>query len=277
MGTLQRGSPPALAAFRSEVTDLRKFVALNYIAVIKACKKRNRHLLAASGSHSFIPLRAVDLLSQQYFFTSGKLASLATQAELMSQVSCPSYPVLVAFPFPPRRPTLSHMYTNSAYLVCPSLGRGVAKVHMWHQQLLYLMTLGLASLFQPCYLIMSGKFSISLSLLRWSFTRAAIHHMLGHVSIADLWGVGVGVSAAEHSWPCRRRPAGRIWLPHLPGSAASTCRAHLRTSLLLGLPGCPLRNCPARYKPDLPSSHQLHCDAAHLVHFFFPRMARWTS
>ncbi len=94
MGTLQRGSPAALAAFRSEVTDLRKFVALNYIAVIKACKKRNRHLLAtASGSHSFIPLRAVDLLSQQYFFTSGKLASLATQAELMSQVSCPSYPL----------------------------------------------------------------------------------------------------------------------------------------------------------------------------------------
>lgn len=32
------------AQFRSEVNDLRKFVVLNYIAVIKAFKKRNRHL-----------------------------------------------------------------------------------------------------------------------------------------------------------------------------------------------------------------------------------------
>ena len=32
------------AQFRAEVTDLRKFVVLNYIAVIKAVKKRNRHL-----------------------------------------------------------------------------------------------------------------------------------------------------------------------------------------------------------------------------------------
>ena len=32
------------AQLRSEVTDLRKFVVLNYIAVIKAFKKRNRHL-----------------------------------------------------------------------------------------------------------------------------------------------------------------------------------------------------------------------------------------
>ena len=34
----------ALPALRAEVTDLRKFVVLNYVAVIKAVKKRNRHL-----------------------------------------------------------------------------------------------------------------------------------------------------------------------------------------------------------------------------------------
>ena len=37
-------SPAKLASLRSELTDLRKFVVLNYIAVIKAVKKRNRHL-----------------------------------------------------------------------------------------------------------------------------------------------------------------------------------------------------------------------------------------
>ena len=37
--------------FRSEVTDLRKFVVLNYIAVIKAFKKRNRHLQVTHALH----------------------------------------------------------------------------------------------------------------------------------------------------------------------------------------------------------------------------------
>lgn len=40
----QQDGQSSLAQFRSEVTDLRKFVVLNYIAVIKAFKKRNRHL-----------------------------------------------------------------------------------------------------------------------------------------------------------------------------------------------------------------------------------------
>lgn len=34
----------SLSHFRSEISDLNKFAVLNYIAVIKACKKRNRHL-----------------------------------------------------------------------------------------------------------------------------------------------------------------------------------------------------------------------------------------
>ncbi len=44
LADLQQGGQTSFAQFRSEVTDLRKFVVLNYIAVIKAFKKRNRHL-----------------------------------------------------------------------------------------------------------------------------------------------------------------------------------------------------------------------------------------
>ena len=42
----------ALHALRSELTDVRKFAVLNYIAVIKAVKKRNRHLGARLGASS---------------------------------------------------------------------------------------------------------------------------------------------------------------------------------------------------------------------------------
>ena len=33
-----------VASLRAELGDLRRYVALNYIAVVKAAKKRNRHL-----------------------------------------------------------------------------------------------------------------------------------------------------------------------------------------------------------------------------------------
>lgn len=38
-----------LASFRQEVQDLKKYVVLNYVAVIKAIKKRNRHLKVGVG------------------------------------------------------------------------------------------------------------------------------------------------------------------------------------------------------------------------------------
>lgn len=44
MQDLAQCSPAKLSQLRAELTDLRKFVVLNYIAVIKAAKKRNRHL-----------------------------------------------------------------------------------------------------------------------------------------------------------------------------------------------------------------------------------------
>ena len=74
-----------LHQLRADITDLRKFAVLNYVAVIKAVKKRNRHLGAKVGG-AFVQMRAVDVLSQQYFYTSPKLARLATRAEIMSQV-----------------------------------------------------------------------------------------------------------------------------------------------------------------------------------------------
>ena len=74
-----------LATFRAEVLELRKYAVLNSTAAIKAVKKRNRHLRASLGS-SGQAIRATDLLSQQHFFTSTKLAALSTQAEILAQV-----------------------------------------------------------------------------------------------------------------------------------------------------------------------------------------------
>jgi len=59
---------------------------LNYIAVIKSCKKRNRQLAEGLAPTPVPPTRAVELLSQQYFFTSPKLAALTTEAEIISKV-----------------------------------------------------------------------------------------------------------------------------------------------------------------------------------------------
>ena len=52
----------------------------------QAVKKRNRHLGAAVGSRAARPLRALDLLSAQHFYTSPRLAALATQGDILSQV-----------------------------------------------------------------------------------------------------------------------------------------------------------------------------------------------
>ena len=54
--------------------------------VFQAVKKRNRHLGAAVGSRAARPLRALDLLSAQHFYTSPRLAALATQGDILSQV-----------------------------------------------------------------------------------------------------------------------------------------------------------------------------------------------
>ena len=98
MRSLQPGQPGKLAAFSTELNDLRKYAVLNYVACIKAVKKRNRHLRAAVGEAAAgPPMRAIDLLSQQYFFTSPKLAALSTRAEVLSQarqMRCALHPAL---------------------------------------------------------------------------------------------------------------------------------------------------------------------------------------
>jgi len=45
-----------------------------------------QHAQAACKDSTAVAVDAVDLLSQQYFFTSTKLASLATEAEIMTKV-----------------------------------------------------------------------------------------------------------------------------------------------------------------------------------------------
>ncbi|KIZ04779.1 hypothetical protein MNEG_3173 [Monoraphidium neglectum] len=97
----------ALAQVRSDISALIKFVALNYLAVVKAIKKRNRHFKSHFGEASqqlqwqrlqqgaggqqqqepagFDPLHPLDLLSQEVFFTSNRLAGLATRAEVLSR------------------------------------------------------------------------------------------------------------------------------------------------------------------------------------------------
>lgn len=86
MRNLQGRDAAVLAAFRAEVLELRKYAVLNSTAVVKAVKKRNRHLQhAVSGARL---LRATELLSQQHFFTSPKLAALSTHAEVLAKVPC---------------------------------------------------------------------------------------------------------------------------------------------------------------------------------------------
>jgi hypothetical protein len=98
---------------RSDINALIKFVALNYLAVVKAIKKRNRHFKAHFGEQrpagaqqqqqqrhvfggwqqgqqqqqaaGFDALHPLDLLSQEVFFTSNRLAGLATRAEVLSR------------------------------------------------------------------------------------------------------------------------------------------------------------------------------------------------
>lgn len=81
--SVQAAVQPILTSLDAHFTVL---LQLNYIAVIKSCKKRNRQLATGLSTVVVPPLRAVELLSQQYFFTSSKLASLSTEAEILFKV-----------------------------------------------------------------------------------------------------------------------------------------------------------------------------------------------
>ncbi|KAJ9513226.1 hypothetical protein QJQ45_029513 [Haematococcus lacustris] len=85
LASLRKDHSQELEELRSDVQELIKFVALNYLAVVKAIKKRNRHLKESFGAEASTSLHALDLLIGEVFFTSPRLASLATEAEVLSQ------------------------------------------------------------------------------------------------------------------------------------------------------------------------------------------------
>lgn len=68
---------------KKEIHDLNKFVMLNYIAVVKAVKKRNRHMKAAC-PQGMSSMRAGQILVGQYFCSSLKLAAMSTRVEIVS-------------------------------------------------------------------------------------------------------------------------------------------------------------------------------------------------
>ena len=72
---------------KKEVRDLNKYVLLNYVAVVKAVKKRNRHIKSTLSEidGSYVSMKAVDILTSQYFFTSLKLAAMITRLEILSK------------------------------------------------------------------------------------------------------------------------------------------------------------------------------------------------
>eukprot|EP00890_Picochlorum_soloecismus_P001835 jgi/Picsp_1/2652/NSC_00882-R1_ctd small phosphatase-like protein len=77
----------AYGRLKKEVRDLNKFVLLNYVAVVKAVKKRNRHIKSTlfEGNGKVVSMKAVDILTSQYFFTSLKLAAMITRLEILSK------------------------------------------------------------------------------------------------------------------------------------------------------------------------------------------------
>ena len=88
MAAVTAQPPAGLQAVRVEANALRKFAVLNYVAVVKAVKKRNRHLRRACGAGAE-PLAAVQLLGSQPFFISTKLAALSTRADVLAEVWLP--------------------------------------------------------------------------------------------------------------------------------------------------------------------------------------------
>lgn len=71
---------------KRDVLDLNKFVVLNYVAVIKAVKKRNKRTAAVNMEAQRVHLmKPIQFLESQYFFTSLKLAGMKTRLDLIGQ------------------------------------------------------------------------------------------------------------------------------------------------------------------------------------------------
>ena len=67
----------ALQTLYRHIQDLTKFAALNYVAVLKAIKKRNRRLRDACGD-VVVTVAPFSILRDQAFFSSQELAKLSS-------------------------------------------------------------------------------------------------------------------------------------------------------------------------------------------------------
>lgn len=71
---------------KGDVRDLHKFVLLNYVAVVKAVKKRNRHMVAmAMDERQVQRMKPIQFLASEYFFTSLKLAAMKTRLDVVER------------------------------------------------------------------------------------------------------------------------------------------------------------------------------------------------
>ena len=71
---------------KSDVHELNKFVLLNYIAVVKAVKKRNRHMVSIAMEESdVLRMKPIQFLATRHFFTSLKLASMKTRLDVVEK------------------------------------------------------------------------------------------------------------------------------------------------------------------------------------------------
>lgn len=75
----------ALAKIRQGIQDLTNFAALNYSAVLKAVKKRNRRLQMACGD-SVVTAPTRDFFVGRRFFASGQLAKIVDISHSLTQV-----------------------------------------------------------------------------------------------------------------------------------------------------------------------------------------------
>ena len=95
--------PRALGPLRAEAAALRRFAALNYVAAVKAVKKRNRRLALPADAGG----GALAALAPHAFFSSPALAALMTEADVLQAEADLAAVDLGAAPPPPDADALS--------------------------------------------------------------------------------------------------------------------------------------------------------------------------
>ena len=80
---------PGLAALRRQLQELTKYAALNYVAVLKAVKKRNRRLRDACGDR-VVTVAPMAVLQREAFYTSRQLLRMSAAAIALDPVRRPS-------------------------------------------------------------------------------------------------------------------------------------------------------------------------------------------